>query len=102
MNVNSQCLTITEYRLVRDDTQEQVDYLLINSSTQVISLYTEDLDMTLRDQEIVYKLLVSSNDGQVDIEAASLTVQFTGVNNAPYFVPILPGVLQIFKQSEPF
>ena len=58
--------------------------------------------MSLRDQEIVYKLLVSSSDGQVDIEAASLTVQFTGVNNAPYFDPILPGVLQIFKQSEPF
>ena len=49
--------------------------------------------MSLRDQEIVYKLLVSSSDGQVDIEAASLTVQFTGVNNAPYFDPILPGVL---------
>ena len=35
------------------------------------------------------------------MEAARLTIEFTGVNNEPYFDPFLPGVIQIFKQAEP-
>ena len=86
---------------MRDDTQTEVNYLSFNSFTKQTELYTEDVDMSLRDQTLVFRLLVTASDGQVDVEAARLTIEFTGVNNEPYFDPFLPGVIQIFKQVEP-
>ena len=44
--------------------------------------------------------MIDLTDGRTGFELATFFVTFIGVNNLPYYSPPLPGLIQIFKQTE--
>lgn len=63
----------------------------------MMTLYTEDLDSSLRGNLIKFKYLADLSDGTFGHEMATFSVEFFGENHAPYFVPPMSTMIQIYK-----
>ena len=92
------CHSFTASKIVRTDTFAEVDFITVDMSRMEFSLFTKDLDQTLRENTVEFSLVVDVSDGiTLGAVLCTFTVEFIGDNNLPYFNPELGSYWQIYK-----